>query len=73
MVAPIGNQFWNLRSKHGRKKLFESPELLWEAACEYFKWCDDHPWEKIETTVKSSGTDVKTIPTERPYTIEGFC
>jgi len=44
----IGNQFWKLRSKHGRDKLFASPDLLWVAACEYFQWCDDHPWMKME-------------------------
>lgn len=43
MAAPIGNQFWKLRSKHGRDRLFATPELLYEAACEYFEWCDSHP------------------------------
>ena len=79
MAAPKGNQFWKLQSKYGRDKLYSSPELLWDAACEYFQWCDDNPWVKIETTTK--GTDKegnpkeesKTIPTARPYTIEGFC
>ena len=73
MAATKGNQFWKLRSKHGRDKLFKSPVLLWDAACEYFQWCDSNPWEKVETTIKPAGIDVKTIPTERPYTIEGFC
>lgn len=35
--APVGNEFWKLRSKHGRDKIFASPEDLWEAACEYFE------------------------------------
>lgn len=39
----IGNQFWKRRSKHGRDKLFKTPDVLWEAACEYFQWCDDNP------------------------------
>jgi hypothetical protein len=73
MPAPKGNEFWKLRSKHGRDKLFESPELMWEAACEYFKWCQDNPWSKQETTVKPNGIDVKTIPTERPFTMQGLC
>ena len=29
MAAPKGNQFWMLRSKHGRDKLFATPEALW--------------------------------------------
>lgn len=73
MAAPKGNQFWKLRSKHGRDKLFATPELMWEAACEYFQWCDDNPWQKIETTVRGDKVDVKTIPTERPYTMHGLC
>jgi len=73
MAAPKGNQFWKLRSKHGRDKLFASPELMWDAACEYFQWCEDNPWNKVETTIKPNGIDIKTIPTERPFTIHGLC
>lgn len=43
MAAPKHNKFWKLRSRHGREKLFTTPELLWKAACEYFQWCEDHP------------------------------
>lgn len=74
MAAPKGNQFWKLRSKHGRDKLFESPELLWQAACEYFQWCDENPWHKSEA-IKSgdmAGT-VMEVPTQRPYTLQGLC
>lgn len=44
MAASKNNQFWKLRSKHGRDTLFSSPEFLWSAACEYFDWCDENPW-----------------------------
>ena len=74
MGAPKGNQFWKLRSKHGRDKLFASPELLWDAACDYFQWCDENPWVKSEA-IKSgdlAGTIVR-IPTARPYTLTGLC
>lgn len=71
MGAPKGNQFWKLRSKHGRDKLFATPELLWEAACEYFQWCDNNPWYKIDFRGKDN-EEVK-IPTERPYTLTGLC
>jgi len=73
MAAPKGNEFWKLRSKHGRDKLFATPELMWEAACEYFQWCQDNPWQRVETTIKDKSTDVKTIPTERPFTMQGLC
>lgn len=73
MAAPIGNQFWKLRSKHGRDKLFATPELLWEAACEYFQWCDDNPW-KIKEALKGGEMAGKLmdIPTARPYTLTGL-
>lgn len=73
MAAEKGNQFWKNRSKHGRDKLFKSPELLMEAAEEYFEWCDDNPWIKEENSIKLSGAESKEAPTARPYTIGGFC
>ena len=72
MAAPKNNQFWKLRSKHGRDKIFKTPELLWEAACEYFQWCDDNPWQKTETTIGTNKNDIKVTPTERPYTLTGL-
>lgn len=74
MGAPKGNKFWQLRSKHGRDKLFATPDLLWEAACEYFEWCEENPWYRKEA-VKSgelAGTII-SVPTERPYTLQGLC
>lgn len=73
MAAPKGNQFWKLRSKHGRNKLFADSELLWAAACEYFQWCNDNPWTREETTIRGENIDVKTIPTDRPFTLSGLC
>lgn len=85
MGAPKGNTFWKLRSKHGRDRLFETPQLLWEAACEYFTWCDKHPWYRNEQA-KNPGKGViredgkvffppaiVKIPTARPYTLHGLC
>jgi len=82
MAAPKKNAFWKQRSKHGRDMLFASSELLWKAACDYFKWCDTNPWLKTEQlkkpviTKSEKGTQVQTIveiPTARPYTLSGLC
>lgn len=73
MAAPEGNQFWKLRSKHGRDKLFATPELMWEAACEYFEWCDSNPWMSEKLKTKESGTETEVAPTQRPYTLSGLC
>lgn len=74
MAAPIGNQFWKIRSKHGRDKIFASAELLWEAAIEYFEWVDKHPWKRNEAikSGENAGKIIK-IPTQRPYTLIGLC
>lgn len=87
MAAPTENQFWKLRSKTGRKKLFETPELLLEACREYFNWVDAHPWykpEQLKKPYEEEYTDPKgkkqkrmvyiaKVPTARPYTIQGLC
>lgn len=71
MAAPKGNQFWKLRSKHGRDKLFATPELLWSAACEYFQWCDENPM--IEIDYRGKFLEKVEIPKLRPYTLHGLC
>lgn len=86
MAAPMSNQFWKLRSKHGRDKLFATPELLLEACQEYFNWVDAHPWYKVEQikkpyqeeyydkgVKKTRWVTIAKIPTVRPYTIQGLC
>lgn len=72
MGAPKGSQFWKLRSKHGRNKLFATPELLWESACEYFEWCDNHPWVVKKTRKKGKTTENEETPTQMPYSLTGF-
>lgn len=71
MSAPAGNQFWKLRSKHGRDTLFESSDKLWEAACEYFEWCDDNPFTEID--YRGKDMIMVELPKMRPYTMHGLC
>jgi len=70
MGAPKGNQFWKLRSKHGRDKLFKTPDLLWQAACEYFEWCEDNP---IYAEDNKGTKNVNMVKFNRPFTLKGFC
>jgi len=73
MGAPKGNQFWKLRSKHGRNKLFATPELLWQAACEYFQWCEDHPL-KEEKVFNYQGEIVRAdVSKMRAMTLSQLC
>ena len=72
MSAPKGNQFWKLRNKHGRSKRFASPEQLWEAACEYFAYCDRTPWKAIKNKTKGEIKEKEESPTQRPYSLTGL-
>lgn len=73
MAAPEGNEFWRIRSSHGRDKLFESPELLWEAATEYFKWCDENPFEEEQLFAYQGDVNKASAEKKRPYTLHGLC
>lgn len=77
MAAPKGNRFWELRSKHGRDKLFESPEHLWQSACEYFQWCEENPLiETVHDKLKVNGVGdeltMVEIPKMRAFTWDGL-
>lgn len=74
MGAPLNNQFWRLRSKHGRDKIFEDPETFKDAAYDYFDKCDNNPWNKME--VVKTGVEagkLLPVPTQKPYSIKGLC
>lgn len=70
MAAPVGNAFWKLREKHGRDKIFTTPEELWLKACEYFEWCDGNPILTLEFHGKDA-TEC-TVPKMRAYTWSGL-
>lgn len=73
MAAPKGNRFWEARAKHGRDKIFESEDILWESACEYFAWVEDNPlWESKVTQYQGDPIDM-IIPKMRAMTVEGLC
>lgn len=74
MGAPIGNQFWKIRSKHGRDHIIKDPVKLWESAEQYFKWCEDHPLIEVDYRGKDSTRIELEHP--RPFTKQGltlFC
>ena len=73
MSAPIGNKFWKLRSKHGRDKLFATPLLLWEAACEYFEWCENTPLLETRGFAYQGIVTKETFPKMRAMTMEQLC
>lgn len=70
MAATEGNQFWKVRSKHGRDKIFNSPDILKEACEEFFEWCDNNPLEEEKAFANAPKQKVKLL---RAYTLKGLC
>jgi hypothetical protein len=71
MAAPKGNKFWELRSKHGRDKIFTTPDIMLKACYEYFAWCEKNPL--IEVDYRGSNPPVKVkLPKMRAFTIDGL-
>jgi len=66
-----GNGFWKLRTKHGRDRVFETPEILWEAACEYFEACEANPL--YETDYKGQMATEVNIPKMRAFSMQRLC
>ena len=73
MAAPKGNRFWEARSSHGRKPIFQTPEDLWEASVEYFNWVEENPL-KEQKAFHTNGIVTKTdVNLMRAMTIGGLC
>ncbi len=69
MAAPKKNEFWKLRAVNaGPKKLFDSPETLWNSACEYFQYCVDNPLLAVEY----AGGKRVTVPKMRAFSWSGL-
>lgn len=62
--------FWKQKHRHaGRPKLFESPEMMLEAANEYFEVTAKRFWNDQ----KHSGGKIVNLKISPPFTILGFC
>lgn len=73
MAAPKGNRFWEVRSSHGRKPIFATPEDIWNASCEYFKWCEDNPLYEAKLTTFQGVSEIEHVPKMRAMTVAGLC
>ncbi|MCX8958325.1 DNA-packaging protein [Erwinia psidii] len=73
MAAPKGNRFWEARSSHGRKPIFESPDALWAACCEYFEWVEKHPLKEQKIFCFQGVITRTTVNKMRAMTVKGMC
>lgn len=71
MSQMIGNKFWELRSKHGRERIFTTPDILWDAACEYFEYVQNNPLLEHDFVGKDAiEVDKRKM---RAMTLAGLC
>lgn len=70
--APKGNQFWKMRSSHGRKPKFATPEILWEACQEYFEWAEENPLWEAKAFAFQGDVTVEKLPKMRAMTLDGL-
>lgn len=73
MAAPMKNEFWKFRSKHGRDRLFETADLLWEEACKYFQWTIDNPLYETKGFAFQGFITKEEFPLMRAMTLDGLC
>ena len=71
MAATKGNKFWKARAKHGRDKIFKTPELMLDAAFDYFIWVEDNPLTKA--IIYQGQVSSKPEKLMRAMTIKGLC
>lgn len=58
------NTWWKESKTFGKKKKFETPEDLWEAAEEYFEWVEENPI--LEEKVFVSQGEVTRVDVKHP-------
>jgi hypothetical protein len=61
-----GGKFWIVRARWRDGSAFNSPQLLWQSACEYFEWCQANPWQL-------AGKNGEPTTRVRPMSLGGFC
>lgn len=71
-AAPVGNRFWEARSSHGRKPIFDTPEDLWDAAVEYFQWVEDNPLYEDKVTSYQGDNKHEPVAKMRAMTLDGL-
>lgn len=73
MAAPKGNDYYKLRSKDGRDKIFKTPKALLDACNSYFQWCLENPLKEQVAFHNRGVISYGNVNKMRPFTLEGLC
>jgi hypothetical protein len=69
----LGNQFWLVRSTHGRKPIFKRADKMWRCACEYFQWVEENPLIEKKLVSFQGASVLEDVPHMRAMTINALC
>lgn len=72
LFAP-GNSLWRTRSSHGAKPKFKTPEALWDACTEYFKWVEDTPMLEAKAFPYQGEVTKAELPKMRAMSVGALC
>lgn len=73
MPAPKNNHFWKERKKHGRDRIFNDPQILGDAANEYFQWVEENPLKEQKAVQYQGAFIYGEVNKMRAMTITGLC
>lgn len=72
MAAPLGNEYWKLRSRHGRDTEY-TPDELFNEANKYFEFCQTNPLQEEQIVKYKESYEKVGVSKMRPFTIQGLC
>lgn len=67
-----GNQLWKLRKHVGKPRIFETPEALWDAACQYFDWATANPLLELKIFCNQGIVIREDVPRLRAFSISAL-
>jgi len=73
MSAPSGNKFWEARSSHGRKPLYEDAEKLLDACNQYFAWNHENPLFEMKPFNVNGEIIQEPVSVMRAMTLKSLC
>lgn len=68
-----GTAIWRERNSHGRNPVFESPEDLWKACCEYFEWANSNPLYSDTLVTFQGKAEHEPVAHLRAFTLKALC
>ena len=72
MAAPIGNNYWQFRNKHGKDPDY-TPSQLWGEFVQYCQWIENNPLHEEKQFAFQGIVTTHDAPKMRAMTIRGFC